>query len=117
MFENLATPTFVYDRSGSIRYVNPAFRALTGFNLPLPTPISDYSFYVYILSQNGVKEYLDIMFNFMENFTSMLSSSGFMFKSGVRVFDNDVNGPEKSIDGELATKCRVDIFRNDGCEF
>jgi PAS domain-containing protein len=98
MFESLAIPVFVFDRTGSIRYVNPAFKALTGFNLPCPTSVSEI--YVYIFSPNGLKAYIDAMFNFMENFEAMLPSTGFMFSGGVRVFDPN-NGPEKSLEGDL----------------
>ena len=82
MFENLAIPVFVFfDRTSAIRYVNPAYKALSGFNKPLPS--EPHQIYADLFSPSGMKSYMDSMFNFLENFARMLNSTGFMFKSSI----------------------------------
>jgi PAS domain-containing protein len=48
-FEPLAAPAIIYNRHGVIYYVNPAYKALTHFSMPLPTSRADYTFFRVIL--------------------------------------------------------------------
>jgi PAS domain-containing protein len=45
LLEPLASPTIIYDRSGVIHYVNPAYRVLTGFSYTLPTERTEFAFF------------------------------------------------------------------------
>lgn len=45
LLEPLASPTIIYDRTGVIHYVNPAYRVLTGFSFALPTERSEFAFF------------------------------------------------------------------------
>lgn len=101
----MTVPTFVYDRNGSVRYVNPAYKALTGFSLN--PPLGEHSFHACILAQSGLKDYFDMRFNLMENLCS-LPPNGVMFKSSVRVYEKDASGPEKSMEGTMAFNFKVD---------
>ena len=48
VFNNVAIPTLIFDRTGVIYYVNQSYKTLTSFNFPLPTGRSQFAFYVSI---------------------------------------------------------------------
>jgi len=105
-FEFHGTPTILWDRSGSIHFVNNAYKRLTSWNLPLPTSREDFHFHNE-LSPYGFKEFVVNCISIIAaQFPHRTDVNWFMFNTGVRIH-SVVN---KFIEGTMSITFKQDML-------
>jgi hypothetical protein len=107
IYEASTTPVLIWDRGGSVHYMNNSHRVLT--NNFDPTPPKRLYFFHTEMSPFGYKTYLLSMLNFMVSIfcsKTNLSSTGFMFSTAIRVHPED----NKYLEGTMSVTAKMDAF-------
>jgi len=104
LYAQLAVPTIMWERTGVIQYVNPAYIALTHFNLQLPTPREDFSMF-YQMSRAGVKNYIMNFSKVIVDPSNNPNNNSFMVPCGLK---SNASQAEIFIDGTLCVTLRRD---------
>lgn len=82
-FDQLDIPVIIWERCSSIRYINQAYKDLTGFNLKLPTPIRDLSF-MEQLSTEGLNAYINGIFQIHHKVETEPQKNNVQIYTGIR---------------------------------
>jgi len=83
LFNELGTPSLIWERSGIIHYMNQAYLDLTGFNSPIPTPVDDFAF-IEALSNEGLGKYVDCLTQLFLSGRPAALVDTFTFSTGIK---------------------------------
>jgi len=102
VFDDVRTPTIIWERNSVIQYVNKGWEKLTGFNEVLPTPLESLGM-MKCISNEGWKNFMECMQDRCIGEANEIDSC--MFSCGILVSNTD-----KFIQGTMSVTIRRDIL-------